>query len=75
MRLIGYLLVVFVLVSCNEEKQFVPRSFSEVEIAMILEDSTLSVRAIEILKDSNLAFAGNNNAYGIYNVQTKNVRL
>ena len=75
MRLVGYLLVVFVLVSCNEEKQFVPRSFSEVEIAMILEDSTLSVRAIEILKDSNLAFAGNNNAYGIYNVQTKNWRL
>ena len=53
--------------SCKTEPEFVPRTFSSVEVAPILEDSTLSVRAIDILNDGSLAFAANNNTFGLYN--------
>ena len=40
--------------------------FETVEVNNLLQDDSLSVRAIEII-GSNLAFAGNNGNYGLYN--------
>ena len=59
------------LVSCKKEKPFVPRNFDKIEIERILEDSMLSVRAIEILNDKSLAFAANNGVFGLFNPKTK----
>ncbi|CAL66027.1 WD40/YVTN/BNR-like repeat-containing protein [Christiangramia forsetii] len=42
-----------------------PEYFESVEAEVILEDDSLSVRAIEII-GKNLAFAGNNGTYGLY---------
>lgn len=74
MRWINILLVFVIIVSCKTEESLVPRDLSTVEIHTILEDSSLSIRAIEILKDENLAFAANNSSYGIYNVKSKTWR-
>lgn len=60
--------LVFLLVSCKNEIPKANREFSKVEINTILEDSTLSIRAIEILDTESIAFAANNNTYGLYNV-------
>jgi len=43
-----------------------PQFFESVETEIILEDDSLSVRAIEVI-GQNLAFAGNNGIYGLYN--------
>ncbi len=54
------------MVSCKDEATFIPRDFNTVEIETILEDSLLSIRAIDILNDGSLTFAANNGAYGLY---------
>jgi photosystem II stability/assembly factor-like uncharacterized protein len=59
------------LTACKKEQQFMPRDISQVEIETILEDSLLSIRAIEILNDRSLAFAANNGAFGLFNPKTK----
>lgn len=61
------LVIVICFFSCKKEEMFKPRDFSKVEIETILEDSLLNVRAIELLQDKSLAFAGNKNTYGLYN--------
>lgn len=64
------------LFSCgNEPKLKVPKTISEVNIETIVNDSLLNFRAIEILDDGNLAFAGSRNAYGLYNVKDKSLLL
>lgn len=55
------------LFSCGKKESVTPRKFSEVAIETILQDSLLSIRAIDILKDESLAFAANNGAFGLYN--------
>ncbi|WP_338730997.1 WD40/YVTN/BNR-like repeat-containing protein [Mangrovimonas cancribranchiae] len=55
--------------SCKEEGKFKPRQFSNVALETILQDSTLSIRAIEILDKHSLAFAANNNTYGLYHAE------
>jgi len=65
------LLTFISIFSCKTKDDFIPREISKVEIETILEDSLLSIRAIEIFKDGNLAFAGNNNTYGLYNSNPK----
>lgn len=55
------------MVSCKDEATFIPRDFNTVEIETILEDSLLSIRAIDILNDGSLTFAANNGGYGLYN--------
>ncbi len=67
MRIIVALLIVLSFGSCKKEETFKSRNFSKVEIKTILEDSLLSIRAIELLDDKSLAFAANNNSYGLYN--------
>ncbi|MCX7549089.1 oxidoreductase [Xanthomarina sp. F1114] len=64
-RVIGFV-IVFLIVSCAKKETFTPRDFNSVEVENILEDSLLSIRAIELLADKNLAFAANNGAYGLY---------
>ncbi len=60
------LLLTLVLVGCGSEEKVEKRTpFTEVYIETILEDS-ISVRAIEVM-GKDLAFAGNNGIYGIYN--------
>ena len=57
--------------SCGKKDVFLPRDISKIEIEMLLEDSLLSIRAIEILNDKSLAFAANNGVFGLYNPKTK----
>ncbi|KFB02254.1 oxidoreductase [Mangrovimonas yunxiaonensis] len=69
-----YLLFLFIglwVVSCKDQA-LKPRHFSKVVLEPILEDSTLSIRAIEILDKNSIAFAANNNTYGLYNVAQNN---
>ena len=61
----------FFLFSCGKKETFIPREFNKVEIETILEDSLLSVRAIDILNDKSLAFAANNGVFGLYNNKSK----
>jgi len=68
------LLAIVILVSvmsCKQDKPFEPRNISKVEIETVLEDSTLSVRAIDILSDGNLAFAARDKKFGLYDTKTK----
>lgn len=70
-------LIVFCLIlifsSCKNEKeaenkifQKGTKDFSSVEIQTILEEDSLSIRAIEII-GNNLAFAANKGTFGMYN--------
>ncbi|UZH54522.1 oxidoreductase [Salinimicrobium tongyeongense] len=80
MKRIGFLLFI-VIIGCksdpkSEQQQEVVRerqAFTEVEIDMLLEDS-ISIRAIEIM-GNDVAFAGSNGAYGIYNSAKDEVRV
>lgn len=64
------LLAILFSFSCQNEKQFEPRNINSVEIKNILKDSLLSIRAIDILNDGSLAFAANNNRFGLFNSAT-----
>lgn len=55
------LLFTIIFFSCNS-------SFSEVDVTTVFEDS-ISIRAIEIM-DKNLAFAGTDGKFGLYNSST-----
>jgi photosystem II stability/assembly factor-like uncharacterized protein len=69
----GFFVMICALVllsSCkNEIKKVKPKAFSDVAIETIFQDSTLSIRAIELLADNSLAFAANNGTFGLYNVK------
>ncbi|AXT19651.1 oxidoreductase [Flavobacteriaceae bacterium AU392] len=75
MRHILSLLLLIIITSCKKEvakeKAIVIHDFNRVEIEDIHTDSTLSIRAIELLNDGSLAFAANNNTFGLYNVRNK----
>lgn len=69
---IGILLVF--AVGCQEKKKPIqPRSFTTVVAEPVLEDSTLSIRAIDIMDVNSVAFAANNNTYGLYNISKDEV--
>ncbi|WP_055437617.1 hypothetical protein [Lacinutrix algicola] len=64
--------VALALVSCKNEVAenevvFVPRDFNEVEIGLILRDSSLNVRAIDIIGKDELLYATSNGQFGSYN--------
>jgi photosystem II stability/assembly factor-like uncharacterized protein len=61
-----YFICVTLLFSCGKKETFKPRDITKVTINTILEDSSLSLRAIDILNDGSLAFAANNGAFGLY---------
>lgn len=68
-RLIAFC-IILVFFSCKTEDKFIPRDFNILEIETILEDSLLSIRAIDILNDGSLAFAANNNSFGLMDTNT-----
>ena len=61
----------YVFFSCKPEKRQTSNIFNSVTIQPVLRDSLLNIRAIEILDDKSLAFAANNNSYGLMNPDTK----
>lgn len=69
-----FILLFLALIGCNSsEKKIERKAFSEVEVQTLLKDS-VSIRAIEIMS-KDVAFAGSNGYYGIYNASQKQVRL
>lgn len=75
-QLIGLLLLLLVFPSCKEENNDrQSKTFSSVSIEPILQDSLLSIRAIDILNDGNLAFAANRNTYGLYNAKSNKLSM
>ena len=60
------LVFVMCLFSCGNKVTFKSRDIGNVEIETLFQDSLLSIRAIEILNDGNLAFAANNGTFGLY---------
>lgn len=71
-------LIVFIftsIMSCEKKEKAeihsVIHDFDNVEIENLHVDSTLSIRAIEILDDGSLAFAANNNTFGLYDINSK----
>ena len=67
MKQVVFIVFVVLFVSCKNETKFIPRNISSIEVKAILEDSLLSIRAIDILNDGSLAFASNKNTFGVYN--------
>lgn len=53
----------------QDQKIATREAFNSVKIEPILENDSLSIRAIEII-GNNLAFAGNNGSFGLYNSAT-----
>lgn len=70
MRYFSLLLLVLTLVACKNETMKSEKGISKVEIHNVLEDSTLSIRALEILDNKSIAFAANKSTYGLYNSET-----
>lgn len=61
--------IAFFMVSCKKDSNKpVDKVFSKVAVETIFQDSTLSIRVIELLADKSLAFAANNSTFGLYNV-------
>ncbi|MDN3593843.1 WD40/YVTN/BNR-like repeat-containing protein [Zunongwangia endophytica] len=59
----------------TEEKEVgVQHTFESLKIEPILENDSLSIRAIEVI-GNNLAFAANNGTYGLYNSATGSWKL
>ena len=72
MRLLLIFTACVMVYGCTEKSdKLVLKSFTEVKIEPILTDSTLSIRAIDILDDGNLVFAANDGTYGMYQVASK----
>lgn len=72
MKQIIFLVLALVLFgACNNHKAERLIFFSKIEIENLYEDSLLSARAIDILKDKSLAFAANKGVFGLYNPKTK----
>lgn len=66
-----FLLSLIVLGACQKQKTERLKSFSKVEIENLYQDSLLSIRAIDILKDNSLSFAANKGVFGLFNPKTK----
>jgi len=70
MKKLLYLSILLIIGCKSKEGEETKRGFfTEVSIENILNEDSLSIRAIELM-GNNLAFAANNGAYGLYNPQT-----
>jgi len=65
------LLLITILFSCKTEEEFTPRQITTVEIENILNDSLLSIRAIDLLNDGSLTFAANKGTFGLRDVKSE----
>ncbi len=66
MKIIVFLFVLIGLVSCKNEEKVQLKMVTSVTVEEIYTDSTLSIRAIELLDDKSLAFAANNGTFGLF---------
>ena len=81
MKKLGFLLILLSFACKNNsenneasERTVGPREFESVEMEVILENDSLSIRAIEIMGNS-VAFAGNKGTYGLYNSSDKSWKI
>ena len=70
MRILICLFLFIGIFCCNENSEKESRTFNDVEVEDIYNDTTLSIRAIELLNDKSLAFAANNGVFGLYKPKT-----
>jgi photosystem II stability/assembly factor-like uncharacterized protein len=76
MKQIFYIVIgLLFFTSCEKKEPFILRDYNTVEIETILEDSLLSIRAIDVLDDKSLAFAANNGTYGLYNPKKRSWQI
>lgn len=68
MQKLIFLFLAALCFNCEQEQAIKKSPFSSVEISKVFLDSTISIRAIEVLADGNLAFSANASRYGLYNV-------
>lgn len=61
--------IAVVILGCRQAPTTVARTYSRVHIEPLLQDSTLSIRALEVLDKHSLAFAANHNTYGLYHAK------
>ncbi len=81
MKKISFLLILLII-ACKNDKEQTDNSYSfneskpfeTVEIEVIMENDSLSIRAIEVMGNS-LAFAANNGTYGLYNSASKTWKI
>ncbi|PTX43322.1 BNR/Asp-box repeat protein [Christiangramia gaetbulicola] len=81
MKKISFLLILLII-ACKNDKQQTENAeataeskpFESVEVEVILENDSLSIRAIEVMGNS-LAFASNNGTYGLYNSASKTWKI
>lgn len=71
MRILSFLFIFLLLASCSEK--IGQTEFTSVEIEDVFVDST-SIRAIEFLDQSTLAFAGSDGLYGTVDISSGKVR-
>lgn len=71
MRILTSLFLFVTILSCKHKEEKVQPEISSVEIDEIFNNSTLSIRAIDVASDKSLAFAANNGVFGLYNPQTE----
>ena len=82
MKRISFLLILLII-ACKNDKQnqgnkearTEPRQFESIETEVILENDSLSIRAIEVMGNNSLAFAGNKGTYGLYNTADKSWKI
>ncbi|WP_417199409.1 WD40/YVTN/BNR-like repeat-containing protein [Bizionia sp.] len=70
MKNLFLVLIVLTIVACKSDSKKYALPISSVEIETILEDSTLSIRALQILDSKSLAFGANNNTYGLCDMES-----
>ena len=75
LKIMKQLLIIFcvalTIVSCKKEEEekgaiFIPRDFTEVEIGLLLRDSTLNVRALEVEDNSLIAASSLGDFYQLF---------
>ena len=65
------ILSIGLLFSCENKKTFKQRDFSRVEVETLMNDSLLSIRAIDLLNDKSLVFAANHGGFGLFDDKTQ----
>lgn len=71
MRILSFLFVLTVFMSCKDGTAPIKNTFTSVAIEDVYTDSLLSIRAIDIASDRSIAFAANEGVFGLYNPQTE----
>ena len=71
MRILTYLFLLTIILSCKHKEENAKIKITSVEIDDVYSDSRLSIRAIDVATDKSIAFAANDGVFGLYNPQTE----